>query len=74
MVDAFPRVLAELLPVIRAAEGTVPRMSAKSVRLWRSEQSNLAIDGRECIVALVDGALARVQLGFGAGANECTSA
>lgn len=84
VVDAFPRVLVELLPAIRAAvkrgvevlvqsyervripgaKVAVPRTSAQSVRLWRSEQLNLAIDGRECIVALVDGALTHVHQGL----------
>lgn len=84
VVDAFPRVLAELLPAIRmavkrgvevlvqayepvqiaGAKVAVAATSAQSVRLWRSEQLNLAIDGRECIVALVDGALTRVHQGL----------
>ncbi len=84
VVDAFPALLAALVPEIeRAAErgvavhvqayapveiagvaAAVPSMAARSLALWDGEQLNLAVDGRECIVALTEKDLSRVKQGI----------
>lgn len=49
---------------IPGASVITPQMGEASVSLWQSEQLNLVIDGRECIVALLDRDLERVHQGI----------
>ncbi|MFN7921481.1 MAG: helix-turn-helix domain-containing protein [Bryobacteraceae bacterium] len=49
---------------IRGASVVVPELGPRALEFWNSEQLNLVIDGRECILALLDRQLTRIFQGL----------